>query len=255
MLTTVVTAHKPDVVCWLAAFHAYGVGENPFIRVSWLNYTLNTILPIMALVHTRFILFSSESVYIPQPDLITEMAPVKWGALKTETQGQLIAEWYTHSVCNYHKIPWQILRLSNLVGERKFYHPVVDRLSFIIDNLITANENLIITNPAQLRDYLYIKDAVGMIYKVIRKGQDSQIYNISSGFCVSNNELLELLNQEMTLGNLPKVVDYKEASIVLSNRKALGDSKAKLTPLTKILPSIINFRKGLLGGEISGIGV
>jgi UDP-glucose 4-epimerase len=244
-LSSVINAHTPEIVCWMAAFHAYNVGENPFIRVSWLNYILNTTIPVVAAAKSKLILFSSETVYQANVQKIREDFPLKWAALKTEQQGHLIAEWYTQSLCNYLKVPFQIMRLSNIIGSRLFYHPVVDRLSFIIDNMITENETLVIVNPSQKRDYLYVNDAVQMIYKVVKSGEDNTVYNIASGEGLENQELLQILVDHIHPSVLPKVVEKEEPDIILDNQRAQGIAKIKITPIIKVIPEIIKYRKGL----------
>jgi len=247
-LATVVNVHNPEVVCWLVAFHAYDAGENPFIKVSWLNYTLNNVLPVVATAPRKFVLFSSEAVYVPQQELIVEESPLRWGHPRTEIQGHIITEWYTRSLCGHLKIPYMILRLSNTIGKRQFYHPVVDRLSFMIDHILLKSPTLIITNPNQARDYLYINDAIPMIYKIIRNGQGGQVYNIASGIGVTNDELLQELIELTDPSHLPKVVDSKEANIVLSTAKSAPIAKGKITPINRILPGLVNYRKEILGG-------
>lgn len=247
-LLSVINAHKPDVVCWLVAFHAYDIGENPFIKVAWLNYNLNTVLPVVAAAKSKFVFFSSENIYIPDGNKITEDYPIKWNDRKTETQGYMIGEWYTRNICQMLNIPFQIIRLSNIIGNRLFYHPVIDRLSFIIDNILLQNEMLIITNPAQMRDYLYINDAVQMIFKLVKAGENNAVYNIGSGIGVSNDKLIQLIRNAIPTEFLPKVVEKQETDIVLDISRALSVSKVKMTKLEKVLPSIIAYRKGLLGG-------
>jgi UDP-glucose 4-epimerase len=248
-LSSVINAHKPDIICWLVAFHAYDVGENPFIRVSWLNHILNTVLPIVAAAKSKFVFFSSENVYAPDKALLTENHPLKWGNLKTETQGYMIGEWYTRSLCTYLKIPFQIFRLSNIIGNRLYYHPVVDRLSFIIDNILLQNETLIITNPSQARDYMYINDAANMIFKVVKAGEINAVYNISNGVGVTNEKLIQLVINTIPTTFLPKVVDKQEVDIVLDNSRAQAISKVKVSSMEKVLADIVTYRKGLLGGS------
>lgn len=69
-------------------------------------------------------------------------------------------------------------------------------IPFSISNIIKNNEVEIYGDGSNIRHWLYVKDTVSGILKVIEYGKSSEVYNIGSGIYFNNNEIaLKLLEK------------------------------------------------------------
>jgi len=130
-----------------------------------------------------------------------------------------------------HGVDVNVLRFSNLYGSTKEYG-IVSRLI----KSITTNQTIkIYNNGAQLRDFLFIKDATGAILNVIKNPQTGfEVLNISSGNRYSIKEIIEKIGS----------ITSKELNVEFSSEKRdetcvwADNSKAKrildFTPQTNI---------------------
>jgi UDP-glucose 4-epimerase len=238
-------AIKPDIVFWLPAVQHYRLKE-PTLQTAWLNYSLNKIIPVLVKHNIkRFFLASSDLVYKPDKALLTETSKLNWGVKKTIPANKLISEWYTVSLCQQLKLPFILLRFSNIVGDKKFVTSISDRLLFMVDRLLVG-ENYILEKPDQKLDYLHIDNAVEMIFNIIKSEKSNQAYNISSGLGIANAELYQAVADIMKVEELPKVVKTREASLVLSNKKVSSLGRVNLINIREILPHLIESRRKML---------
>lgn len=72
-------------------------------------------------------------------------------------------------------------------------------IPFSISNIIENNEVEIYGDGSNIRHWLYVKDTVEGIFKVIEKGESGEIYNIGSGIYHNNNEIAEKLLSKFNL--------------------------------------------------------
>jgi len=69
-----------------------------------------------------------------------------------------------------------------------------------MSNIIENNQVEIYGDGSNVRHWLYVKDTVKAIIKIIQNGLDGEIYNIGSGVYYTNNELALKLLQRFDLG-------------------------------------------------------
>jgi len=239
---------KPDIVIWLPAIHYYDLKKEPTIQTAWLNYSLVRVLPVVYKVGAKaFVLASSDLVYKPDKKILVETSKLNWGDSKTIIVNKIISEWYTVMLCKKLRLPFLLLRFSNVVGNRLYSSPVIDRLTFMIDLLLTGNY-YILDKPEQQRDYIFINDAVEMTKNILYAEKFNEAYNLSSGVGISNLELSQHLTDLIKPAELPKVVKTKEGDLVLSNRKVTSLGKVTLTNIIDTLPDLIQLRREMLGG-------
>jgi UDP-glucose 4-epimerase len=249
-VSSAIERFDPDVVVWLMAFHSYTPGQAPVVQQSWLTHSLSRIIPVVAKLRNRkFILMSSDLVYRSSNKRLKETSALNWDTHKINILDAIVKERYTVSLCDAYKIPYAILRLSNVIGNREFIHPAADTVTFIIDSLL-LDQDMIITNAQQKKDYIDIANATDMIINIIKQDDALGIYNISSGVGISNNELLQYLIDLTSPNKLPKVVQSKEAHLVLDNSKALclGED-IEFALLKDKLAEIVRFRVSILEGS------
>jgi UDP-glucose 4-epimerase len=248
LVDAVVNKFHPDIIVWLIAFHAYAPGQDPIVRHSWLTHSISRVLPLIARVVPKFfVIGSSDTVYKVSPKLIKETSPLNWGSPQTPVMNKMMLEWYTSAICQSLKMPFLILRFSNIIGNRIFTHPAADPLTFLIDALL-LEEPIALTKPQQKKDYLYIDNAVEMMSNILLQEKNSGVYNISSAHGITNLEILQEIKVVLDLQQLPKVVESKEGDIVLDNSKALKLGNVKIFSLQEKLEEIINFRRQVLEG-------
>lgn len=72
-------------------------------------------------------------------------------------------------------------------------------IPFSISNIIENNQVEIYGDGSNVRHWLYVKDTVKAIIKIIQNGLDGEIYNIGSGVYYTNNELALKLLQRFDL--------------------------------------------------------
>ena len=70
-------------------------------------------------------------------------------------------------------------------------------IPFSISNIIENNQVEIYGDGTNVRHWLYVKDTVSGILKVIEKGRDGEIYNIGSGTYFNNNEIAKNYYQSL----------------------------------------------------------
>jgi dTDP-glucose 4,6-dehydratase len=79
-------------------------------------------------------------------------------------------------------------------------------IPFSISNILEKNELEIYGDGSNIRHWLYVKDTVDGILKVIENGKSGEIYNIGSGVYFTNNELALMLVNKFNLD--AKAVKY-----------------------------------------------
>tara|TARA_E500000331_G_scaffold338812_1_gene368405 strand:+ start:317 stop:1315 length:999 start_codon:yes stop_codon:yes gene_type:complete len=72
-------------------------------------------------------------------------------------------------------------------------------IPFSISNIIENNQVEIYGDGTNIRHWLYVKDTVSGILKVIEKGKNGEIYNIGSGTYFNNNEIAKKLLSKFDL--------------------------------------------------------
>lgn len=245
-LTSALMAFRPDTVVWLAYLFAYDPNNVPYIRHSWLMHGLVRTLPSLATLNTgKFIFVSSDLVYKSKEGKLTESSALQWGNPTPYIFDKLIAETYVSSICKNLKIPWIILRPSIIVGKRNFLHPMADPLTFIIHTLLT-NQPLMIKHGQQIRDYILVTQAIEMIANLINEKKSHGVFNVSSGRGIRNGELIQNLVEIIRPSLIPKVLESKEANLLLDNRKIQDFGLVKLTDISHELQSIVEHRRASL---------
>lgn len=131
----------------------------------------------------------------------------------------------------------RIARIANPYGPGQDYHKGVGFVDAAIKKAI-LNEPLEIWGDGEIiRDYIYIKDVCRMINSIIFYEGDEEVFNLSTGQGVSQNNVIEELR---SLGMSVQVV-YKEQRSVDVKKIVLDNSKIK-----QLFPErVLSFHEGM----------
>jgi UDP-glucose 4-epimerase len=133
----------------------------------------------------------------------------------TKSIGESIAHAETNQIPTSSIV---ILRLPNIFGENQNKGVVYNLLSnFKQNQLVTINGN-----GEQLRDFLHVRDLISLIGKIASESQENGVYNLSSPFSMSINNLVSLLRGESSSKVVFKDYDLEQSSLHLDYSKALA---------------------------------
>ena len=100
------------------------------------------------------------------------------------------ADLLVRSYFKTYKMPLVITRTSNNFGPYQFPEKVIP---LFITNLLEGKKVPLYGDGKNVRDWIYVLDNCRGIDRVLNKGKIGQIYNIASGFEMSNIELTECI--------------------------------------------------------------
>lgn len=102
---------------------------------------------------------------------------------------KLTIEKYIYLYSYHFGIKFLILRISNPFGENHISNSH-GLINVILKNILDGNEITIWGDGSIVRDYIYIKDCVEIIYQLIKKNISNEIINIGTGKGHSINDVL-----------------------------------------------------------------
>lgn len=106
---------------------------------------------------------------------------------------KLAAEKYCHLFSSYHGLKITSLRYSIVYGEREWLGRV---LTMFIKRVLSNRPPVVFGNGKQLRDFIYVKDAVRLHNLCLFSPKaDNKIYNVSTGIGTSIEKLAKLVTQ------------------------------------------------------------
>jgi UDP-glucose 4-epimerase len=114
-----------------------------------------------------------------------------------------------------------IVRIANPYGPGQDFTRGVGFIDAALKNTINGQPITIWGDGENVRDYIYIDDVCGMIFKLLEYNGENDTFNISTGVGTSQNEIVEILR---CIGLEPRVV-YVESRSVDVNRIILDNSR------------------------------
>lgn len=176
----------------------------------------------------KIILISSINVYgesnVPSKETDSLLPKTSYGLVKSLTE-----KIYENFAC-LHGLNITILRMANVYGPSK--------TNGIIFNLIKSITNpespvILVNNGNQLRDFLYIDDAINAIIATIKIHQDGfNIFNISSSKRYSNLEIIDVI--ENVSGKKP----YIKLNEFYNDETCIWADNSKAKKLLKFSPKV-----------------
>lgn len=185
----------PEKIGYLVNFAAESHVDNSIMGAdSFMNSNLNGVYNLLELIRKIgtaerpvFIQISTDEVYgdilegsFTEKDALRPSNP--YSATKAAAE-ELIMGWG-----RTHNISWRITRSSNNYG----YGQNPEKFIPNIIKLASKNERAkVYGNGLQRREWTYIRDNCEAILKVMEKGSNTEIYNISSGEELTNLEVVK----------------------------------------------------------------
>lgn len=157
------------------------------------------------------------------PLAIPEEAPSVYTANKTRMEAILKKRNESYG------LDYAVLRLTNPYGPRaQIKNPAYCVLNWFISQAINNRELIVYGNGEQLRDYIFIDDAVEALATVgITPRLQNRVFNIGSGKCISFKEMAERVVQIAGSGKV-STVSYPKDRISFETWHFCADiSKAK----------------------------
>jgi len=215
-----------------AIFHLASITDttnhNQFEQVHDNVESFRRILRFAKPAKTRIIYASSASIYGPA----TEASVESNGAVPANIYAFSKAIMDNIAVREAKESPdWTIigLRYFNVYGPREAHKGVPASMVYHLFKQMKAGQRpRIFKHGEQKRDFVYVKDVVEGSIRGL-DGQQSGIYNLGFGQARSFNELVDVLNQSLSLNLPPEYIDnphahyqnFTQADLTRA-RKALG---------------------------------
>ncbi len=181
----------------------------------------NNLLPFLNFIETasqsdvKKICFASSggTIYGLQPEILNEDSKTDpfspYGIIKRANESFLL-----YAKAKY-QINYDIYRISNVYGERQNTNKGLGFVNTALENILENRPVIIYGDGEKIRDYIYAQDVSRLLTLSIEKNiKDSDIYNVSSGFSISLNSLIELMK---------KVLDHDFEVVYLPSRESDND--------------------------------
>ena len=163
----------------------------------------------------KVIVISSYQVYGNQDKFpILESSPID---LENEKVGSYLEREHFCKKYREKGLNVVVLRLGSIYGPRQPENFINRAINNNSENEV---ENITVMN--QMKDYIYISDAVEAIYKTC-ENKTSNILNISSATCLMRSEIQEIINENIVSNNkmlFNYIEEHTKAKYLLDNKKA-----------------------------------
>ena len=106
------------------------------------------------------------------------------------------AEHLVSSYYHTHGVEFKMVRMSNNFGPRQNQEKF---LPTVIRSLSAGNKIPVYGDGSNVRDWLYVKDASRLIYRVLEAGKDNTLYNVTYNNEMTNLELVKSVTDALGL--------------------------------------------------------
>lgn len=230
-LGSCIEKHKPDTLIHLAGQTSHSKSFDDPMRDVDVNtkstlYILEKIRKMN--LKCRFVL-GSTFVVIGKPHKLPVDEQTPCNPTTIYGANRLGSEQYCKIYHNVYGLDTVIFRITNSFGPREQYIPNKNAINYLIHQASQGNEITIFNKGKFYRDLIYISDVIDGINSIIKKGQDGNLYWISSGtktwFYQLGRWLEELTNTKVKYVQTPKYtkkVDVGNFVVDNSKLKSLG---------------------------------
>tara|TARA_Y100000817_G_C16771256_1_gene506211 strand:+ start:243 stop:821 length:579 start_codon:yes stop_codon:yes gene_type:complete len=106
------------------------------------------------------------------------------------------AEHLVNSYYHTHDVEFKMVRMSNNFGPRQNQEKF---LPTVIRSLSAGNKIPVYGDGSNVRDWLYVKDASRLIYKILDAGESNEVYNVTYNNEMTNLELVRSVTEVLGL--------------------------------------------------------
>jgi len=180
---------------------AYDVHSNVVSCAKWLPLIKETDLIRLIYVSSGGTIYGVPKKYPVSEDHLTD--PIcSYGITK------LAIEKYVAMFANLNKVEYRICRPSNVYGEGQHLNIGQGVIGVLLERALKRQPIEIWGDGTVCRDYLYIKDLVNGIMKLITHEGKGRVFNISTGEGYSLNDIISIIQNKL---NVPLKVTYKRS--------------------------------------------
>nr|WP_197969947.1 NAD-dependent epimerase/dehydratase family protein [Mesobacillus harenae] len=147
------------------------------------------------------IIFSSTCAVYGETGDISIPRDYKVEPLSFYGASKFASELYIQLYCNFHQLPYTILRYANVYGPRQSSQGEGGVVSIFCKSLLAGKRPFIFGDGGQTRDFIYVKDVALANVASLENGTN-QVLNIGTNQKTSIKELAEFLN-ELAPDNFP----------------------------------------------------
>ena len=174
----------------------------------------------------KFIHISTDEVYgdIDKKEYSKENDPFKPNSPYAASKGA--SDLLVRSYFKTYKFPSIITNCTNNYGPNQFPEKLLPKM---IINILKNQKLPIYGNGKNEREWIYVEDHCLALYKIFKKGNLGENYNIGSGKVYNNNYIINLILKKMKklgYGNNSKIIYVKDRP-AHDKRYALNSNKIK----------------------------
>ena len=188
---------KPDVLDLHAAHIQVGYSvKNPQFDAQNNIIGLLNIMEAAKDVNVKRVIFASTggAMYGNKPTPFTE--EMKEEPLSPYGISKRSGELYLHYYYELYKIPYCVLRYSNVYGPRQNPHGESGVVAIFMEMIHDGKNPMINGDGTHTRDYVYVGDVVNANLKALQSSFVGEL-NIGTAREISTNEVFQLVTQEM----------------------------------------------------------
>lgn len=208
-------------------YHLAGLASIPFsLENPYEDFKVNaggTLLMLESVKHLHlkaFVLSSSVSVLSTNnTTCIHEALP--YYPQSPYSAAKMAAEGYCLAFFAHYDVPIKICRLFNVFGPKRIGLVVYDIISKIIKS---PKQIEVFGDGNQIRDFIFVKDAIRYLQLIADNGTNGEIYNVGSGQPITINKLIK---------HVIKILDLKDCDIKYNIHKTTSENKNWYADMSK----------------------
>ena len=215
----------PDVdVLYHLAAHANVPGSVEDPRMDFEVNTLGTfhMLELARQMSLECFLFVSTVSVLDPSNSLPMAEDAVCGPSAPYPAAKLAGEAYCRAYCRSYGVPARVVRLFNVYGPGLRRLVVYDLITKL---LRTPTRIELLGDGNQVRDFLYVDDALAGLQLVVERGQDGEIYHVGCGKPTSIRDLVEVIIRSLGLADV---------DVVPTGRNRRGDMPQWYADISKV---------------------
>jgi len=169
----------------------------------------------------KFVFVSSAAVYGNNKNLPLKETGVP-SPISPYGCSKINAENYIILFNRIYKLPYVILRLSNVYGPRQLDQGEGGVINIFSRTMLKNKKPFIYGDGRQTRDFIYISDVINALIQTLKADKKNIIFNVSSDRPISILGIVKIINNQLTKKIIPQYLPSKVDDIkhsVLDNNK------------------------------------